>query len=311
MGTRLYVGVAAPSREEALSATERVLAEIRRLEGVLSSWTADSEIGALNHAPPGEAVALSPELWSLLGEAFLWRERSGGAFDPSVGALVDAWDLRGEGRRPSASELAAALAASGRGAVHVDSTARTMTRASAAGWLDTGGFGKGTALRAAERILREEGVTAALLDFGGQVLALGEPEPGRGGWEVPVAHPARRGEPAAALRVRDASAATTAQSERFVAVGDDRFGHVLDPRTGLPVKPWGSVTVVAPDPMLADILSTALFVLGPDEGMRWAEGLGEEVGVLFLEDREGEVSARWNSVFERYRIQNSKSTTDK
>lgn len=299
MGTRLRLRVAAPTREAGLEASEAALAEVRRLDRVLSSWRDDSEIGRLNTALPGEPMPLSPELWSLLEEAREWGARSDGAFDPAVGALVDAWDLRGEGREPDAAALAAALAASGPESFAWHPGKRAASRRSAGAWIDTGGFGKGAALRAAGRVLRERGVHAALLDFGGQILTLGTPP--EGSWTLAVAHPSRRGEPAAWLRVEEASVATSSQSERFVTVGGERFGHVLDPRDGRPVSAWGSVTVVAADAMLADILSTALLVLGPDEAERLAETL-PEVGVLILEEGQDGVRARWNPAFEQYRI---------
>lgn len=181
----------------------------------------------------------------------------------------------------------------------LDSVAGTAARRDAAAWIDTGGYGKGAALRAVERALRGAGIRSALLDFGGQVLALGGPER-EPAWPVAVAHPARRHEVAARLRLRDRSAATSSASERFVEPDGTRLGHILDPRTGRPVPAWGSVTVVAADPLVADILSTALFVLGPRHGMAWAENR-EDVGVLFLIEQGDTVIARWNRALEPYR----------
>lgn len=299
MGTVLRAEVVAVERATGFEALEAAFAEVRRLEGVLSSWTAESEVGRLNAAPVGEPVALSPELAELLAEAVEWSRSTGGAFDPAVGALVDAWELRGAGRRPSEGELAAALRASGTASYRLDADGRELRRAAPGAWLDTGGFGKGAALRAAERVLRARGIGAARLDFGGQVLVYGPAPAGEASWEVPVAHPMDRGSVAAAVRVRRGSVATTAQSERYVEVDGERYGHVLDPRTGRPVPAWGSVTVVAADPVAADALSTALFVMGPEEGRRWAAG--REEGVLFLEVRSGAVVGSWNAAFEQYR----------
>jgi len=141
-------------------------------------------------------------------------------------------------------------------------------------------------------------VRNALWNFGGQVLALGAPA-GEAGWRVPVAHPSRREEPVMELVVRDRSVSTTSQSERWVEAEGERIGHVLDPRTGRPVPARGSVTVVASDPLVADVLSTALFVMGPEEGMRWARDRAD-VGVLFLIERAGTVESRWNPALEPY-----------
>jgi thiamine biosynthesis lipoprotein len=291
MGTTLQVSVEAPDRAAGIEAIEAAFEAVRGVDALLSTWREDSEISRLNHAPAGRPVALSAGLAALLREASEWSRATGGAFDPAVGALVDAWDLRGEGRIPSAGRLAAARAATGLGRFALARPDGTALRRDSSAWLDTGGFGQGVALREAARALRARGVTSGLLNFGGQVLALGDNA--GGGWIVPVAHPSQRTRETLRLTLRDCSASTSSQSERWVAVDGRRVGHVLDPRTGEPVLPWGSVTVVAQDPAVADMLSTALLVLGPDAGMRWAEGR-TDIGVLFLVERDGRVMPRWN-----------------
>lgn len=280
MGTVLRAEVTAPDRAAALGAIQAAFDSVSAVDRVLSTWRDDSDIARLNHAAPGDTVALSPALGRLLDEASRWSRRTDGAFDPAVGSLVDAWDLRGRGRLPVPEALAAARRTAGLGQFWFGRDDRSAFRRSAGAWLDTGGFGKGVALRAAVAALRSAGITAGAINFGGQVAVLGG-GPDGSGWPVPVADPARRSVPAALLRVRDASVSTSGQSERFVVIGKHRFGHILDPRTGRPAPAWGSVTVVADDPAVADILSTALFVLGPDAGLTWAERQGD-VAALFL-----------------------------
>jgi thiamine biosynthesis lipoprotein len=288
MGTVLRLEVVGATRACALAAAEAALAEVERLEAVLSSWRDDSELGRLNASSPAGPVAAAPELRALLAEAAGWREATGGAFDPAIGALVDVWDFRGSGRVPSAAELAGALPATGLAACY-DVRAGRRIRESC--WLDSGGFGKGAALRAAGLVLRAHGVAQATLDLGGQLQVLGAAAP------VAVAHPAERARAVRALRVVDASVATSAQSERFIELDGVRYGHVLDPRTGLPVPAWGSVTVVAADALAADALSTALFVMGPEAALAWARSRAD-IGVLVLELRDGDVVASWNPALE-------------
>lgn len=266
MGTQLQIDVIAASRPAALEATESSFQAVLRADALLSTWHA-SPIETLNHAAPGDTTAIPAPLNSLLQEVLPWRDSTGGAFEPVSGALSDAWDLRGAGRVPSDDELRQALASTGVEAMTIGDSVAVRRRAGA--WLDTGAFGKGAALRMAARALEDEGVHAALLDFGGQVLAIGAPEHARG-WTVAVADPRHRQQHVLDLLLRDVSAATSAQSERFVTVDGQRYGHILDPHTGRPVPAWGSVTVIVPDPLLADILSTALFVMGPEQGLAWA-----------------------------------------
>lgn len=304
MGTVLRATVVAADREAGIAALEAGFSEVRRLDGVLSSWRPESELGRLNGSPVEEPVRVSVELWALLAEARGWSEPTGGAFDPAVGALVDAWGLRGAGRRPTGAELEAARAATGRGGFAYDDTARTIERLSSEAWLDSGGFGKGAALRSMAAVLRSRGIASASLDFGGQVLVYGTPPGVAGRWEVAVAHPERRAEAVARLALTEGSVSTSAQSERFVEVGGARYGHVFDPRTGAPVPAWGSVTVVAPDAVEADVLSTALLVMGPEAARRWSRSA--EVGVLVLEVRGDELVATANAAMERFRIDHDK-----
>lgn len=299
MGTLLRARVAADRRETAVAASEAVFSAVRAEEALLSTWEDGTALSRLNRAPVGRAVRVPGRLLALLEEAWTWSARLEGAFDPAVGALVEAWDLRGEGRRPAPGRLRRARAASGRSCFELRPAAGEAVRRCEGAWIDAGGFGKGSALRRARRALEGSGAAGALLDFGGQLLALGAP-PGGDAWSVTVAHPERRGEPVLRLRVAGRSVATTGTSERGVAVDGRRMGHVLDPRTGRPAPAWGSVTVVARDPMEADLLSTALYVLGPTPGLARARGL-EDVGVLFLElSEDGRLRPSWNRAMEAY-----------
>lgn len=300
MGTQLRGIVEAPDKATGAEILEQAFDAVRGVDALLSTWRDDTELARVNRSAPRVPAPITTRLLALLSEVQSWRGATGGAFDPAVGPLIDVWDLRGRGRRPSEKELARALAESGPDAFRVDRRGGTVVRAYGGSWLDSGGFGKGAALRDVRELLGAQGVRRALFDFGGQLLAVGAPE-AADGWVVAVAHPFRRDEAVAELRLRDASVATTSASERFVEVEGERFGHVLDPRTGRPVAPWGSVTAVTKDPLTADVLSTALFVLGPEEGAAWAAER-EDVGVLFLVARGTELEARWNRAMERWLV---------
>jgi thiamine biosynthesis lipoprotein len=291
MSTTLRIGVRAPDRAGAVRAIQDAFSAVYRADGLLSTWRDDSEIMRLNRAPAGRAVVLPVELYRLLRDCERWSRETDGAFDPGVGALVDAWDLRRGGRIPSPEELATARSRTGIGRFAFADSSHSVTKRRAGAWIDTGAFGKGTALGAARSALRRHGIESAFLNFGGQVLALGAD--GGADWVVPVADPLRRDEPAMRIRLRGRSASTSSQSERNVELEGRRLGHVLDPRTGEPVPAWGSVTVVAEDPTLADVLSTALLVLGPEAALDWA-GSRDEIGVLVLEERKGRLVARWS-----------------
>lgn len=271
MGTTLRIRVAAEDRAEAYGAVEHAFGQVAAWEDRLSTWRPDTELSRFNATSSGVSVLLSRCVTDVLLEARRWSRRTDGAFDPAVGALIDAWQLRGGGVVPSPGAVDSALAASGLSRFAFDSAAGTGTRLHPDAWLDSGAWAKGLALRAARDALENDGIATAVLNFGGQILVLG-PSPTNEPWTISVAHPERRHQPVLSLMLKPGqSAATTSISERRLELDGHTVGHVLDPRTGRPVTGWGSVTVVASDPLVADVLSTALFVMGPEVALDWAD----------------------------------------
>ena len=276
MGTRANVQVSAHDRAEAAAASDAVLREIARVEALLSTWISSSELSRINQLPINRPATLNPEVAAWLGELDQLRAKAGGAFDPVIGALIDVWDLRGSGHKPTQTELENALSATGYQAFKIDPDQNKIVRLHPAAWIDAGGFGKGIALRLAADTLRARGVSG-VVDLGGQLVVVGEAPQ-----QVDIPGPGERIKSNNSVILRNASVATSGLSERTVMIDQKRLGHILDPRNGRPAFDWGVVTVVAEDPLIADVLSTALFVLGPEQGMRLAEGL-EKIGVLFQE----------------------------
>lgn len=284
MGTTVDVAVRAAGRERGLAASEAALRELSRVEDLLTTWRTGGELDRVDRAAPGVPVPVGAELLDLLETVFAWIGRTEGAFDPTIAPLVRAYDLRGRGRVPSPDELSRSRAACGPGRFRLDRAAGTVARLDPDAGIDEGAWGKGYGADRAARALAAAGVSDAVLDLGGQVLALGTDAGGQP-WSVPVADPRDRSRTVAILRVSNASAATSGDSERSVLADGRRIGHILDPRTGEPAPDFGSVTVVAPSGLVADVLSTALFVAGPERGLALSEELrrrGFANEVLFL-----------------------------
>jgi len=265
MGTRFTLRLEGASDAKLTSATEAALAEVARIEEATSTWRSDSLWSRLN-AAKGEAQSLPPEWIQLLTRAQAWSRETGGAFDPVLGAILRAWGIREGGRRPTAEELTRARAASGVSHLRLDASAGTAQLLDPEAGLEEGAFLKGYALDAARRVAEDRSATTGQLDFGGQLLAWGR------AIEVEVAHPRDRQRAAVHLRLKNASLSTSGCSERG--------NHILDPRSGEPCPNWGAVSVVSPSALDGDLLSTALYVLGPDRGLAWAEAWG--IAALFL-----------------------------
>lgn len=240
-------------------------AEAQRIERLLSTWTGESELARLNR---GATARVSPELYDLLRSAMRWSERTGGTFSPLVAPLVDLWKTRYEGALPKQSEVARALEQMHLGNVSFSKDDTIVLHNGAA--FEEGGFGKGYAI---DRMLSLISAPKVIVNFGGQLAV-------RGSFLVTIADPARRDVPVISLRLRDASLSTSSGSEKTFEVAGRHFSHILDPRSGHALPPRGSASVIARDALTADILSTALYVMGVDEGLRWAEANG--VAVLFI-----------------------------
>lgn len=294
MGTRLSIETDDPAAPGAVEAAFR---EVERLESVLSNWKADSEVSRLNDRASLEWFRCSPDLYRAVGVALHWAAETGGAFDPTVEPLVRALGLRAEGRLgDSPPQISSRTPAQGGapgeprreslgrlpiGWRHVERRGRSRSvRYDSPGvGLDFGGIGKGIALDAAARVLARRGVRVALLDFGGQVLAVGRPRDSEG-WSVGIADPLDRDAPVAVVRGSDVSISTSGNGERAVPGPDGPIGHILDPAAHRPASFRGTVTVAAQDATSADALSTALFVMGPEVGTGWADARG--IAALFL-----------------------------
>jgi thiamine biosynthesis lipoprotein len=264
MGTRLDLQVEGPSLERLSQATEAALREAERIEDACSTWRKDSAWSRLN-ASGGAVFPLGQEWVRLLAAVLDWNRQTEGAFDPVLGALLQAWGTRQGGRLPAPAELAAAREASGASLLVLDLQQGTAQLRHPRAALEEGGFLKGYALDRMAKILRAGGVQAGVLNFGGQILVFGRPH------RAAIADANDRHRTRTEAWVSEASLSTSGTSEHG--------RHILDPSSGQRCPAWGSVSVIAPDGLTADILSTALFVMGPERGLRWANA--HRVAALF------------------------------
>ena len=269
MGTVLNVRVAGQDRAAALEASEAAAREVARIEELLSTWKTGGALDRLNHSPPNQPIEVGTEVAGLLSEVLAWSSRTEGAFDPTVTPLVRVWDLRGSGRVPPPGEIAQALTAVGPDSISVDGARGTATRRRPNAGVDEGAWGKGYTLDRAAAAIEKAGGVPLAVDLGGQILV-------RGAMPVGVADPRERSRAVGSVTISDASVSTSSNSERGLTADGLRIGHLLDPHTGYPAFDFGSATAIAPSGFVADVLSTAFFVLGPQRGLALSERLRRE-----------------------------------
>ena len=276
-GTLVEVSVidADPARAEAASA--RVLARFDALHRALHAWQPGALADVNAALAAGGTAHISPELAGLLRDAQQHAVRSQGLFDPAIGRLLALWGFLSDAepaRVPDAARIAALVAAAPRMA-DLTIGRDTVTSRNAAVQIDLGGYAKGYALDEAVRILKDQGIRHALVNIGGNVIALGQHRDRP--WRVGIQHPRASGT-LATVELRDGEAVgTSGDYQRYFEANGKRFSHLLDPRTGYPATAMQSVTVLVAGPRAgtrSDVLSKPLFVGGPTELAARAAALG-------------------------------------
>ncbi|RPH67001.1 MAG: FAD:protein FMN transferase [Burkholderiales bacterium] len=226
--------------------------EIRRIEHKYSRYRADSVVGAINLAAGAAPVRCDDETLSLVAYADALHGTSDGLFDITSGVLRRAWDFK-RARIPSAAEIDAALSLVGWGRFERDGRQVRLARAGME--IDFGGFGKEYAADRAATLLMDAGCRHGFVNLGGDLRAFG-PQPDGSAWRIGIQHPRKANETIASLDVVRGALATSGDYERYFELDGLRYCHILDPRTGWPVRHWRSVTVLAPLAIAAGSLST-------------------------------------------------------
>ncbi len=260
--------------------------EMESTGSIVSVYDENSDINAVNRAA-GESVAVSEETFYLLQKALEIAEMTGGAFDPTIGPVVDLWGFyTGEHRVPADDEIEEALARVDVNRIELDEDARTV-RVPGDMRLDVEALAKGFAARAGAEHLVKSGITSALITSGQSSLkAVGDGPEGRA-WRVGLLHPRAEQDVYAAVELRDGeSLSTSGDYQRYFTEDGKRYAHILDPETGYPPRTMQSITVVTPDTVIADGLSTALFVLKPEEVLNRVEQMPDvSVAMMTAEGR--------------------------
>jgi len=292
MGSELRLTAWTTDEAAARAAFKEVFDEFDRLENLMSVWREGSDVLRLNAAAGGDPVAVSPEVIDVLTLARQIGEWTGGKFDVSFGALSGLWrfDHDQDNRVPDADAVRARLPLVAYEHVELYARAGTARLARPGMSVHLGGIGKGYAVDRGAARLRAHGLTDFLIQSGGDLYVGGRPE-GRP-WRLGIQDP--RG-PAnqsfAVLELSDGTLSTSGDYERFFFHEGRRYHHILDPDRGEPATASRSATIVSNQAVLADALSTGVFILGPERGMALIERLPDVEGIIVGADNEVLVSS--------------------
>jgi FAD:protein FMN transferase len=278
MGTALhFISYTSPRADEPATrdAIQRAIAEIQRLEGLMSEWKPDSEIGRINQNA-GKWQDVSQETFDVLDKSRWAGKLSDGTFDVTFQAMGGLWKFgsaqEAKPQPPAAEDIARQRRAIDYRKLDLDAK-RRKARIGKEQKLGLGGIAKGFIVDRAARVLREAGLSAFLVQAGGDLYGAGR-KPDGTAWVSGIQDPrAAQGQYFAQLELEDHAFSTAGDYARSYVVGGRRYHHIIDPRTGYPATACRSVTIWAPDATTADVVDDAVFILGPKDGLAIVEKL--------------------------------------
>lgn len=289
MGSQWTVKLHAdPSRVAALE--RDIQRELDAVVAQMSTWEPDSSLSRFNAAPAGTVQVLEPEFARVLTQALALARDTGGAYDPTVGPLVNLWGFGPDGVRavpPTEAQIAAAKARVGWQRLVFDPATRELRQPGGA-YLDLSSIATGFGVDQVARYLQAQGIGGFLIELGGELRAAGH-RPDGTPWRVGIERPDDDGRapPLRSLVLQDRAVGSSGDFRNFFEQGGERYSHHIDPRTGRTVsRTLASVTVLHAECMQADALAMAVTALGPERGYEWAAQRGL-AALLVLRDGDG------------------------
>ncbi len=306
-GTFMEIKVISQDNQVGKKAIQGALERLDRIDPILNSYKDDSEISKVNQYILEGPVLLNPELFDLLTLSMDYSRKTDGAFDITVTPLISLWkSAAGENRLPDKDEITAALAKVGYQKVKLTNDPYPQISFEATGMeLNVDAIAKGLLVDIALEALKSDEILAAMGDIGGEIACFGQPEPGVS-WKIGVQDPfaVTQDDPLAQkagwiVKLDNCSIATSGNYRQYVKIGDKTYSHIIDPRTGEPADKLPGVTVIAPKPVHADALATAISVMGLEKGMQLIEQTENAEAFIISDDRQTHKSSGFHKYLVR------------
>ncbi len=281
MGTRFELTVVAQNEEIGYINIQEAVAEITRIEKMISSWDADSETSLINKNAGIKPVKVSSELYRLIERSKKISEITDGAFDISYASMDNIWKFDGTmDRLPIDSKIKTSISKIGHEKITLNKEAQTVYLEEEGMRIGFGAIGKGFAADKTKELLISKGVKAGLINASGDLTTWGTKATGEK-WMIGIANPLSKNRVFSWLPIVESSVATSGNYEKYLIFNGEKYSHIIDPRTGYPTKGINSVSIFAKDAELCDALATAVFILGRDSGIHLINQIpGVEVVVV-------------------------------
>lgn len=284
MGTRVSVQLWHENEAVAEACMDHVIGEMHRIDHLMSTYKSHSELSLVNAKAADGAVPVSDELFELIKQALKLGVVTHGAFDITYASVGKHYDFR-NGQKPSAEQKKQALSAISIGHVVLNEKNRTVRFLRDGVRIDLGGIAKGHAVESAAELLRNHGIENAIVTAGGDSRVLGDHR-GRP-WAVGIRDPREKGGLAARMPVQEEAISTSGDYERYFEADGVRYHHIIEPTSGDSARAVRSVTVIGPDAVRTDALSTGVFVLGRERGLALIDSLEDFEAIVI--DQHGEM----------------------
>jgi thiamine biosynthesis lipoprotein len=277
MDTLVTITVVADSEKKANKAMEKAFGEIGKLDALLNFFSDKSELSSVNRNAGNRPVKVSPETLEVIEKSVSTSEKTGGAFDVTIGPEISLWNFV-TSQKPDDGTIREKLGLVNYKWIVINKEKSTVELKKKGMLIDLGAIAKGYAADRAVEELRKSGITSGLVAVAGDIKAFGLKPDGKP-WRVGIQNPRQKGkddEIVATVELRDMAISTSGDYERYFVVDGKRYHHILDPKTGYPAGGCQSVTVMAKDGASTDSFSTGIFVLGPERGMEISRQMGFE-----------------------------------
>ncbi len=272
MGTVFQIMLYASDEAVATKCADAAFKRIEQINQVASDYLPESELSRCNRAPYNTPVSLSDDLFELISHSKKVSYLTDGAFDITATYAIQQWRrAKRKQRLPSAEETSKAISMTNWKAMVLDEKAHTITKAMDGLLLDLGGIGKGYAADAALLVIKEHGISRALVAGSGD-LAIGDAPPNKTGWDVALRtfEKSEEHDKLVHITLSNCGCSTSGDSHQYLELGGGRYSHIVDPKTGLGLTQRIACTVIANDATTSDAMATALCVLGVESGLKKA-----------------------------------------
>ncbi len=265
-------------------ATQKAFNRVCEIESRTDYHLPSSDVSMINSAKAGELISVSDDTVNILQTALDVCEKSGGAFDITIAPVKDIWGFKNETHTiPTGEDVSTALSCVDYKNIHIDAENKTVTKTNDLTKIDLGGCAKGYAADKALEILKEQSVTYALIDFGGNILTYGHnPVNQDGKWVIGIQKPfSQNGEYSTTLSVANKAVVTSGTYQRYFEQDGKLYHHILDPNTGYPTDNGiKSATIISDDALIADCLSTASVVLDREKATKLAREYNSDIYII-------------------------------